>query len=154
LHTGQDSYAFTEYTSQLVKDVRRSIDYLESRDDIEPGVAFYGMSWGGMIGTIVPAVEDRIRTVILMPTLLLGRGRPEVSQINYIPRITVPTLILGGEYDTISPVERSIRPVYEMLGTPEEHKALKLFPTDHIPPKNDFIRETLDWLDRYLGPVQ
>ena len=42
----------------------------------------------------------------------------------------------------------------DLLGTPEEHKKLKLYETDHIVPMNDFIKETLAWLDRYLGPVQ
>ena len=48
----------------------------------------------------------------------------------------------------------SSRPLYELLGTPEEHKKLALYPTDHIPPMNDVVREVLDWLDEYLGPVE
>jgi hypothetical protein len=43
--------------------------------------------------------------------------------------------------------------MFDMMGTPDEHKELKLYDTDHVPPKNDFIRDTLAWLDRYLGPV-
>jgi len=39
-------------------------------------------------------------------------------------------------------------------GTPSHHKKLLLYETDHIPPRDEFIKETLDWLDRYLGPVQ
>jgi len=26
--------------------------------------------------------------------------------------------------------------------------------SDHLPPSDVVIRETLEWLDRYLGPVQ
>jgi hypothetical protein len=51
------------------------------------------------------------------------------------------------------PLETVIRPTFELLGTPEEDKNLLLFDTDHIPPRNEFIKETLSWLDRYLGPV-
>jgi len=29
-----------------------------------------------------------------------------------------------------------------------------VYETDHIPPRNEFIKETLAWLDRYLGPVE
>jgi hypothetical protein len=43
--------------------------------------------------------------------------------------------------------------MFDLLGTPDEHKELKMFKTDHIPPRNEFIKETLAWLDRYLGPV-
>ena len=86
--------------------------------------------------------------------MIHDRGRPEVNQINYLSRVTIPTLMLGGEYDTISPVETAIIPMYNLLGTPDEDKELKLYPTDHIPPMNEVIRETLAWLDRYLGPVE
>jgi len=41
------SHAYTEYLVQLVKDFRRCIDYLETRQDIDSRkLAYYGMSWG------------------------------------------------------------------------------------------------------------
>ena len=154
LFFGQNSYAYTEYIIQLVKDFKRSVDYLETREDIDSErIAYYGMSWGGIMGAIIPAVEDRLKASILVPGLLQGKARPEVNQINYLPRVTLPTLMLGGEYDTLSPVETAMIPMYHLFGTPDEDKELKLYPTDHIPPMNEVIRETLAWLDRYLGPV-
>jgi len=154
LHGGQDTYAYTEFTIQLVKDFKRSIDYLETREDIDTDrIAYYGMSWGGILGAIIPAVEDRLKASILVPGILHGRGRTEVNQINYLSRVTLPTLMLGGEFDTRQPVETAIIPMYNLLGTPDDDKDLKLYPTDHIPPKTEIIRETLDWLDKYLGPV-
>jgi len=68
--------------------------------------------------------------------------------------VKIPTLMINGKYDSVSPVEESIQPLFDALGTPEAHKALKLFESDHIPSSNDFIRESLEWLDRYLGPVK
>ncbi len=47
-----------------------------------------------------------------------------------------------------------MKPMFDLLGTPDEHKVLKLYETDHIPPMNDSIKEILAWLDRYLGPVE
>ncbi len=136
------------------KDFKRSVDFLETREDIDSNrIAYYGMSWGGAMGAIIPAVEDRLKASVLLPGVFDDMGRPEVNQINYISRVTVPTLMLGGDYDTISPVETAMIPMYNFLGTPDEDKELKLYPTDHIPPLNDVIRETLDWLDKYLGPV-
>ena len=38
--------------------------------------------------------------------------------------------------------------------TPPADKRLALFPLGHRPPINETARETLDWLDRYLGPVR
>jgi hypothetical protein len=44
--------------------------------------------------------------------------------------------------------------MFELLGTPAEHKRLMLYDTDHIPPKNEYIKATQAWLDKYLGPVR
>ena len=155
IHQGEHSHRYTEYLIQLVKDVKRSIDYLEAREDIDSQkLAYYGMSWGGMLGAIIPAVEERFKASILLPGALIDRGRPEAHQINYISRVKTPTLMLNGRYDTIAPLKGAIQPMFDLLGTPDEHKALKLYETDHIPPRNEFIKETLAWLDRYLGPVE
>ena len=152
LHLGNDSYAFTEFQVQLVKDFRRSIDYLETRPDIDRGrIALYGMSWGGRMGAVIPAVEDRIAASVLVGGSMGLRGLPEAHSINYVTRVRTPTLMLNGRYDT--GIDERIRPMFELLGTPPEHKRLILYETDHIPPRAEYIRETLAWLDRYLGPV-
>ena len=40
------------------------------------------------------------------------------------------------------------------LAAPDADKRLAIFDADHLPKLNDIVRETLDWLDLYLGPVQ
>jgi hypothetical protein len=62
--------------------------------------------------------------------------------------------MINGRYDSAHPYETSTKPMFDLLGTPDEHKELKLYETDHIPPRVEFIREILAWLDRYLGPVR
>ncbi len=43
----RNSHSFTEFLIQVVKDLKRSLDFLETRQDIDSErVAFYGMSWG------------------------------------------------------------------------------------------------------------
>ena len=150
---GDDSRSYTEFLIQVGKDFKRSVDYLETRDDIDAErLAYYGMSWGGRLGAIIPAVEERIRASVLLAGGLTGQGRPEANQLNYVTRVRTPTLMLNGRYD--SEIPYGIQPGFDLLGTPDEHKELKLYETDHIPPLNEFIRETLAWLDRYLGPVR
>ncbi|MFQ5853138.1 MAG: protein kinase [Candidatus Binatia bacterium] len=154
IHLGDNSHLFTEWLIQLVKDFKRCIDYLETRQDIDiRKLAYYGMSWGGLWGAIIPAVEERLEASVLLAGGLSGHGRPEANQMNYVTRVKTPTLMLNGKYDSFLPYEASVKPMFDLLGTPEEHKELKLYETDHIPPMNDFIKETLAWLDRYLGPV-
>ena len=151
-----ETVRYADYLVSWVKDIRRTIDYLETRDDIDVGrLAYYGFSWGARNGAIVPAVESRFKAAVLYSGgLASGRGRPEVDQINYVSRVTIPTLMLNGVYDPIEPVDASQRPMFELLGTPEADKRWVPYETGHAPlPRNDVIRETLDWLDRYLGPV-
>jgi dienelactone hydrolase len=145
-----------EYRIQVIKDFRRCIDYLETRQDIDSQkLAYYGMSWGGnWPGVIIPAVEERLKASILLPGGLRDTGRPEVHPINYVTRVKTPTLMLNGKYDANFPYETSAKPLFDLIGTPEEHKELKLYETDHIPPRNEFIKEIIAWLDRYLGPVK
>ena len=155
IYLGDNSLTYRDYVIQLVKDFKRSVDYLETRQDIDrTKLAYYGMSWGGILGAIIPAVENRLQTTIILGGGLRAYGRPEVNQINYITRVKTPALMLHGKYDTVLPYETSIKPMFDLMGTPAEHKKLKLYETDHIAPKNDFIKEILAWLDRYLGPVK
>jgi dienelactone hydrolase len=147
---------YKEHVIMWVKDLSRSIDYLETRNDIDTEkLAYYGFSWGGFIGSIIPAVEQRIKTSILVVAgLPFERSLPEVEPIHYLPRITTPVLMLNGKYDFFFPYETSQLPFYELLGTPEEHKQIILYEQGHAVPETQLTKETLTWLDRYLGPVE
>ena len=149
------NHAFTDYLIQIVKDYRRSLDYLETRSDIDNDkFAYYGMSWGGWMGTIIPAVEERLQANIILAGGMFSQGQPEAEQINYVTRVDVPTLMLNGRYDSTRPYDTSIKPMLDLLGTPDDDKKLVVYETDHIPPKVEYIKEILDWLDLYLGPVK
>ncbi len=150
-----NTHAYTECLIQIVKDLRRSLDYLETRSDIdEERLAYYGMSWGAAMGAIILAVDDRFEASVLIAGGLVGIGRPEVSDLTFVTRVRTPTLMLNGKYDVLSPPETSSRPMVEFLGTAPEDKRLVLYETDHIPPRTEYIKETLAWLDEYLGPVK
>jgi hypothetical protein len=62
--------------------------------------------------------------------------------------------MLNGKYDVFFPPGTSSVPMFDLLGTPPENKRHILYETDHIPPRTEYIKETLDWLDKYLGPVK
>ncbi len=150
-----DSHQYVDVSVQEIKDVRRSVDYLQTRPDIDGAkIAYYGMSWGAMLGPLVGAVEDRFKVSVLTGGAMNGLGRPEIKDTNYVGRARVPTLMLNGRYDTINPVEITIKPMFDLLGTPAADKKLILYETDHIPPITEYIKETLAWLDKYLGPVK
>jgi eukaryotic-like serine/threonine-protein kinase len=156
IHGGNGSRAYAEYLVQLVKDFKRSVDYLETRLDIDSQrLAYYGMSWGGKLGAIIPALDEQITVSVLLGGYSsynpARQARPEADDFTYVGRVKVPTLMLNGKYDVH--LDHGIKPMFDLLGTPPEHKRLILYDTDHIPPRVEYVKETLAWLDKYLGPV-
>jgi formylglycine-generating enzyme required for sulfatase activity/dienelactone hydrolase len=139
------------------KDVGRTVDYLESRGDFDASrIAYYGYSMGAAAAPPIIGVEPRLRTA-----MLLGGGiglvslPPETDPATFLPRIRIPVLMLGGRLDFNIPVEVSQKPMFDLIGTPSDQKRFVIFENaGHVPPRNELIREVLDWLDRYLGPVQ
>jgi dienelactone hydrolase len=147
---------YKDHVIMWVRDFSRSIDYLETREDIDADkLAYFGTSWGGQMGAIIPAVEKRIKTSVLyVAGLYFQSALPEVDAINYVPRIAHPVLMLNGEYDFFFPLETSQRPMFERLGTPEKDKKWLVYEGSHYVPQTEFMRQAFDWLDEYLGPVQ
>ena len=64
-----------------------------------------------------------------------------------------PTLMLNGRYDFVYPPAAS-QPLFRFLGTSPREKRHVQLDSGHMPPLQDVMREALDWLDRYLGPVR
>jgi serine/threonine protein kinase len=151
--TWGQTHQYTEWLINWTKDFSRSIDYLETRSDIDTSkIGFYGHSWGGDLGGIIPAVEDRLKVNLLIVGCFGLRHYPEAEQINYVPWIKIPTLMLNGIYDAGCPLETSVKPFFDLLGTPEADKHLRLYETAHFVPKSELIKETLNFLDKYFGP--
>jgi dienelactone hydrolase len=154
------SPTLNEWRDQVVrwsKDFGRTVDYLESRGDIEVGrVAYYGYSMGAMDALPILSVEDRIRTAILLTGGLTDdEVAPEIDPARLAPRLTLPILMLGGELDFGLPVESSQKPLFNLFGTPADQKRLVIFKgAGHVPPRLELIREVLDWLNEKLGPVR
>ncbi|MHC4832079.1 MAG: SUMF1/EgtB/PvdO family nonheme iron enzyme, partial [Planctomycetota bacterium] len=148
-----------DHMIQLAKDLRRAVDFLETREDIDSGkLAYYGLSWGAGAGPVMTAVEPRFRASVLVAGGLGSYGDdypPAAVPQNFMPRSTLPTVMINGREDFGAPVETNIRPMFELLGTPEADKRLVLLDGGHVPSSaNEVIREVLDWLDRHLGPVE
>ncbi len=142
---------FGETVPRMVKDLARTLDYLESRDDIDvDGAAYMGLSGGAWIAPITLAAEDRFKVAVL-----IGGGFYRDRTAPWAHRVTIPVLLLGGRYDSSFPVESSQKPFMELLGTPEEHKRHVIYEeAGHLPlPRGPMIKETLDWLDRYQNSV-
>ena len=152
----EDSNIWRDVTIQRTKDFFRSVDYLETRADVDNAkLGFYGLSWGADFAPRVLALEKRVKVGVLVGGGFPSEPEPpEVDPINFAPRVTIPVLMVNGRYDFDTPLNTSQRPLFRWLGTLPKDKRNALFDTGHVPPRNEIIKETLDWLDRYLGPAK
>jgi dienelactone hydrolase len=139
-----------------VKDARRTIDYVESRRDLDAGkIAFVGLSWGADMGPLVLGVEDRVKLGIFVAGgLPRERLMPEVDPINFAPHVRQPVLMINGRYDWLDPLELSQLPLFRLLGSPAGEKRHFVTEGGHGPAPDVVYKETQAWLDAHLGPVR
>jgi formylglycine-generating enzyme required for sulfatase activity/DNA-binding winged helix-turn-helix (wHTH) protein len=140
---------------QWAKDLARAIDYLETRRDIDAHrLAYYGRSLGAVWGPVLTAVEPRFKASVLTGGgLPFEKLPPEIEPLNFAPRVKAPTLMLNGRDDFMFPLESSQIPLFQLLGVSNAEKRHVVFDSGHVPPGNLLVKESLDWLDRYLGPM-
>ena len=152
----EETVLYKDHVIMWRQDIGRIIDYLETRNDIlTDKLGYFGFSWGARLGGLFPAVEKRIKAVVLhVGGLKMKRSFPEVDPFNFLPRVYQPVLMLNGEYDVYFPVETSQKPMFNMIGTPVKDKNLLIYNAGHLVPRTDLIKETLNWYDKYLGTVK
>ena len=137
------------------KDLARTLDYLEQRDDIDANrLAYYGFSAGALYGPIFTAVEERFAASILLGGGAIDVFPPDTSLYAFAPRSTLPTLMINGVDDFIMPYESAQQTFFELLGSSPATKRHARLEGGHIPSdRQKLIGEVNNWLDRYLDPV-
>ncbi len=149
----------TELHTRMVRgvlDMRRSLDYLGTRPETDrERLAYFGFSYGALFSAPVLASEPRFKAAELavggLPT---GKVPIDIDPFQFAPRVHIPVLMMNGRYDLVYPLETCQKPLWNALGTPPADKKLVLLEAGHamvgFPAST---RESLDWLDRYLGPL-
>ncbi len=148
---------FRDHVIAWGKDLGQSLNYLETRKEIDGAkIAYFGLSLGGTEGALMPAVEKRIKTAIFSSGGFQNRrDLPEVDPFNFVSHVTIPVLMLSGRYDNEFPLQSSQDPLFHFLGTPNNDKKHVIYEGGHMVfPRPAAVRECLDWLDTYLGPVR
>lgn len=138
-----------------LKELGRTIDYLETRKDIDTrGLAFLGMCWGGIEGPKFAPYEDRIKSLILVSGgFYLPVRRPKPDALTQC-LTDIPVLMLSGKYDFLMPVKTHKEPLFDLISTPPEHKKHVIYDCGHLPlPRAPMMKDIFDWLDKYQGPV-
>ncbi len=133
-----------------VGDTYKTLDYLETRNDIDTDNIFYlGMSYGALFNTHTLLFENRYKGAILYVGGVFPTYPPLVDGINHMPRIDTPFLMLNGEQDYLVPKSAAMY-FYQSTGTPEKDKKIVFYDSGHWPlPRNQMIKETLDFIKKY-----
>jgi len=147
------SVKFREQMVHWATEIRRGLDYLQTRPDIDAQkIAFWNVSRAPFV--VFAAIEPRYRSVIFesdgLPKEWLG-FLPEVNPIFFASHVRAPKLMLNGRYDEQWPFRTAIMPMYKLLREP---KRLELCDCGHIPPAEISAPIINSWLDETLSPVK
>ncbi|MGH7548140.1 MAG: SUMF1/EgtB/PvdO family nonheme iron enzyme, partial [Gemmatimonadales bacterium] len=150
-----NSVRFRDLMVLHATEMRRAIDYLATRDDIDlRRLAYVAVSWGAGSRLPLAAVDDRFRAVILVgggiderlqPTL------PEAANYNFAPFIRAPKLLLNGRDDEEHPWFTRALPLWVLLREPK--KLVLVEGAGHVPPLEARVPAINEFLDQTLGPV-
>jgi formylglycine-generating enzyme required for sulfatase activity len=145
-------------TKAWFQDSVDTLNYINILENIDKGkIAFISESYGSSVfGPKLLALQPRYKAAILLTAGLHdGAIEPWNDNVNYLPRITQPVLMMNGRFDPVFSHETSQLPFFNLLGTPPEHKRHVLYDDGHFRiPENLASREIARWLDQYLGPVR
>jgi pimeloyl-ACP methyl ester carboxylesterase len=141
------------------KDVARTLDYLNTRPDIDSNrLAYLGVSMGAADGAIIAALlQERLKTAVFLDGgYFLTMPPPGGDQADFVPRMKKPVLMVNGRYDYTFPLEKAQNPMFQMLGTPAADKSHVILDTPHdvTERRPQLVKTVLDWLDLYLGRVE
>ncbi len=136
-------------------ELRRGLDYLATRDDIDMRrLGYVGVSWGAGSRIGFAAVDDRFRAVVLIGGGIDERVQPtlpEAANFNFAPYIRAPKLLLNGADDEEHPWFTRGLPLWNLLREPKE---LMLVPgAGHIPALEIRVPAINRFLDHHFGPV-
>ena len=135
---------------QEVKEMRRGVDLLVARPEVDPSrLGYVGFSWGASLGGVLSAVERRVHSFVLMslvPRLSTDmrklaedqgiegdlaayeKAMQPIDAINYLPQAAPSAVFLqAGELDT-RPSPDNTQEAYEATS---DLKKLQMYDTEH-----------------------
>ena len=135
------------------QDFKRSIDYIESRNDFKIGnLSYFGYSWGSTTSNYLLAIDNRIKSAfICVGGLMMQKSKKEVEAHYYLRRIKVPILHIAGKLDGIFGYDETFVPWKNLVGTEEKDlKIIELENIGHGIPNDTIIKYHQNWIENYF----
>lgn len=156
-------YWTRDIITQTVFDLRRTIDFIQTRPEIDSNrIGYFGISLGGIIGTIFCSVDDRVK----VPVIALAGGNLSlmfgvdalkddtkdffsiIDPINFVTKISPrPILMINAENDeVINPITSKL-----LFRKAKEPKKIIWYPSKHRDlPIDKAYPEGVKWFQQYL----
>jgi dienelactone hydrolase len=160
---------------QLIIDLRRAIDLLMARPDVDPErIAYLGVSYGGAMGGLLAGIDHRLQACVLV----VGDGgfvthetNPEnltmpmneffedykawidamwpIEPIHYVNHASpTPLLFQNAVQDEYVNVEDAIR--YQDMASEPKH--VIWYDSEHWPLPDEAVLDSARWLQQFIGP--
>jgi uncharacterized protein len=160
---------------QLIIDLRRAVDLLMARPDVDPErIAYLGVSYGGMMGGLLAAIDHRLRACVLV-----------VADGGFVTHVTTPEDLTnppnefkqkyGAWMDAMWPIEpihyvshtsptpllfqNAVRDQWVNVGdairyqdAAGEPKQVIWYDSEHWPLPDAVVSDNARWLQRFIGP--
>jgi dienelactone hydrolase len=125
-------------------DLRRALDYLETRPDIDIGrVSVVGTSMGGVVAALVAATDDRIRSAVIGVAAIESRQLYPFRPLDIAPGLHRPaTLIMAGRTDEMITLRSTERFATAVSGPRSQ---LTILESGHGLPA-EYIGHSMRWL--------
>jgi uncharacterized protein len=160
---GDTRYRTRDIISQTVFDLRRAVDFISTRDELNQSkIGFLGISLGGITGTVFCGVEKRIQVPVIVlaggqMNLMFGKKALSsdtknylsfIEPINFVKQISPrPLLMINAENDDIVPPLMS-KLLYKKANKP---KQMNWYPSKHHDiPIESVYSDGVDWFNTYL----
>ncbi|MCM4168586.1 Esterase FrsA [Arenibacter antarcticus] len=161
--TGPHKYWTREIIAQTVFDLRRAVDFIETQNNLDAyRIGYYGISLGGITGTIFCGLEDRVKVPIValaggQLNLLYGKGGLSreakeftsiIEPLNFVKQIAPrPFLMLNAKNDEVVPpmmsklLFKGARQPKEIIWYNAKHRDA---------PLDSIYGDGLNWFNEYL----
>ena len=146
-------YYYRDWMCQSIVDLRRGIDYLESRPDIDPDrIAIFGGSLGGWIGSILAALEPRIKTAVLsVPATESATAQTPPGRIinasNFFPRYKDLSLLMELAKNDVPLRNARAKEFFDLVKVKKE---MVEYDESHFLDPQKYNQEILEWLKENL----
>lgn len=149
------SVGFRKQMTNWITDLRRGVDYLETRDDLDKAqIGFLGISNGANLGLVLTAIETRYKSVAFVSAGLESEFRTriaETSPINFASQVRTQKIFINGRYDETFPYNTDAKPLFDLVRDP---KKVVVYDGGHIPTAEFYVPALNAWFDETLGAVR